>query len=90
MDLSVLSDILRNSIMQIIFLAGPILIMSVVLGIIISIIQATTSIQDQTLTFVPKILGVLIILIILGNTMFSQIIDFTYYIFGLISDIVND
>ena len=56
--------------------ATPILLVSLVVGLIISIFQTVTSIQEQTLTFVPKILAVFLSIIVLGNWMLTQITEF--------------
>lgn len=57
--------------------AGPCLIISVAVGLIISIFQATTQIHDQTLSFVPKILAVMLSMMIFGGWMLKVVIDFT-------------
>mgnify|MGYP005967036745 CR=1 FL=1 len=56
--------------------AAPVLLVSLVVGLIISIFQTVTSIQEQTLTFVPKILAVFLSIIVLGNWMLTQITEF--------------
>ena len=63
-------------------LAAPILALSLLVGFIISIIQAVTSIQEQTMTFVPKIFVTGIALIIFGPYMYSQMQSFSTYLFG--------
>jgi len=56
--------------------AAPVLLVSLVIGLIVSIFQAVTSIQEQTLTFVTKILAVFLALIVLGNWMLSEMSGF--------------
>ena len=56
--------------------AAPILLISLVIGLLISIFQTVTSIQEQTLTFVPKIIGVFLGLILLGNWMLTELTGF--------------
>ena len=63
--------------------AGPVLIISIIVGLVISVIQAATQIHEQTLTFVPKLLVTAIMLIVLGNWMTEVLSDFTYYVFDL-------
>lgn len=63
--------------------SAPILLVSLVVGLVISIFQTVTSIQEQTLTFVPKILSIFITLIILGHWILSKIVE---YIIELWSD----
>ena len=65
-------------------MAGPILIVAIVIGLIVSILQATTQIQEQTLTFVPKLIGIALIGILLGSWMLHNLTSFTERIFELI------
>ena len=67
MSESLVIGVVKDAIMTALKVAGPILAVAIVIGLIISIIQATTQIQEQTLTFVPKLLGVAFIGILLGN-----------------------
>lgn len=78
-------DLLRNGFFTIMIVAGPVLIISLVIGLLISIFQATTQIQEQTLSFVPKIVAVFLALIIFGSFMMNRLIDFTTNLFKLIS-----
>ncbi|MBQ8547515.1 MAG: flagellar biosynthetic protein FliQ [Lachnospiraceae bacterium] len=67
MDEQVLTDILVSTVVTVIKAAAPLLIVSLVVGLVISILQTVTSIQEQTLTFVPKLLAVFLVLILAGN-----------------------
>ncbi|HJA89957.1 MAG TPA: flagellar biosynthesis protein FliQ [Candidatus Jeotgalibaca merdavium] len=78
-------DIVREAFVVIITVAGPVLLVALVVGLLISIIQAATQIQEQTLSFVPKVLAVVGSLIVLGNFMLNVIVSFTERIFELIS-----
>jgi len=69
--------------------AGPILIVSLLVGLIIAIFQAATQIQEMTLTFIPKIVAAAIIILILGSWMGSQIIGFTMELFSSIPSIIK-
>ncbi|RDY24542.1 flagellar biosynthetic protein FliQ [Romboutsia maritimum] len=69
--------------------AGPILILSLVVGLLISIFQATTQIQEQTLTFVPKLVVILVALVIGGSWMLHELMKFTTKIMNLISVITK-
>ena len=81
-------DIARDAIYTIIITAAPLLVVSLVIGLIISIFQTVTSIQEQTLTFVPKILGVFVTLMICGSWMLDNMTglverlwsNFSYYL----------
>lgn len=63
-------------------LAGPVLIVSMVVGILISILQAATQIHEQTITFVPKLLVIGLILLIMGSNMMEMLCDYTIHIFN--------
>jgi len=75
---------MSGAIMQILLLSGPILITALVVGLVVSIIQATTSIQEQTLTFVPKIAAIMIVLALLAGWMFATLGEYTKNLFSLI------
>jgi flagellar biosynthetic protein FliQ len=65
-------------------LAGPMVLGALAVGLIVAIIQATTSIQEQTLTFVPKVLVILGVLFFFGAKMFALLRDYTVDLFRLI------
>ncbi len=67
----------REALFTVIMASAPILVGSLVIGILISVFQASTQIQEQTLTFVPKIIAVLIIVGIFGSWMGSIVLSFT-------------
>ncbi len=69
-------DISRDAIYTIIMTAIPLLLVSLIVGLIISIFQTVTSIQEQTLTFVPKILAVFATMLLLGSWMLNNMADF--------------
>jgi flagellar biosynthetic protein FliQ len=77
-------DIVRNAVYTVILTSAPPLIMGLTVGIIVSIIQTITSIQEATLAFVPKILAVMVALVIFGYFMLSTLHD---YIYNLIESI---
>ncbi len=56
--------------------AAPVLLVSLVVGLVVSIFQTVTSIQEQTLTFVPKILAIFVTLIICGHWMLNKMVDY--------------
>lgn len=62
--------------------AAPMLVLALVTGLIVSVFQATTQIQEQTLAFVPKIVAVLVAVIIFGPWILNTVVDFTYTIFS--------
>ncbi|MDR7243371.1 flagellar biosynthesis protein FliQ [Priestia megaterium] len=72
----------EKGVYTILIVSGPLLLLALVVGLIISIFQATTQIQEQTLAFVPKIVAVLIGIVFFGPWMLSKMISFTYEIFS--------
>ncbi len=76
--------IARDAFYTVFIVAAPVLLVSIVIGLLISVFQAATSINEMTLTFVPKILAVGIVLILLLPFMMEKEIDFTKRIFDLI------
>lgn len=68
--------IARDALYCIIITAAPALLVSLVVGLVISVFQTVTSIQEQTLTFVPKILGIFLVLMFLGHWMLNNMVDF--------------
>lgn len=84
MSENLIVGIVKDALYTSLIVAGPILIVSIVIGLIISIFQATTQIQEQTLTFVPKLIGIAAVGLILGNFMLHKLVQFTERIFELI------
>lgn len=72
----------ENGVWTVLVVSGPLLIIALVLGLVVSIFQATTQIQEQTLAFIPKIVGVFAALVIFGPWMLSHMINFTFQIFS--------
>lgn len=62
--------------------AAPMLVLALVTGLVVSVFQATTQIQEQTLAFVPKIVAVLLAVVIFGPWILNTVVDFTYTIFS--------
>ena len=60
----------------------PLLLVSMIVGLIISLFQTLTSIQEQTLTFVPKLLAIMIALMIMGNWLLNEIVSFMHMLWG--------
>jgi flagellar biosynthetic protein FliQ len=83
------ANLIGQAVFQILLISAPMLGLGLIVGLTISIFQATTSIQEQTLTFVPKIVVVLGSLIVFGSWIINSMINFTMRIFGLIPDMVR-
>ena len=65
-------------------LAGPLLALSIIIGLVIAIFQAATQIHEQTLTFVPKIVAIALMMLLLGPWMITMLSDFMQNLFGMI------
>ena len=81
MDESSIIYIAQGALKVVIYVSAPILIVSMVVGLIVSIFQATTQIQEQTLTYVPKILSVIASIALFGSWMLKVLIEYTQNIF---------
>ncbi len=81
MTTDVVIDIAREALWLIIKCSAPLLLVSLIVGLVISIFQTVTSIQEQTLTFVPKILSIFITLIVCGGWIMNNIIEFMNRLF---------
>lgn len=78
-------SVFKDALFIILKIGGPILIISIVIGLVISILQAATQVHEQTLTFVPKLIAIGVILLLSGGWMMDTIIDFTKHIFSLMT-----
>lgn len=85
MSQTLVVDIMRDALITVLLTAGPIIGVALVVGLLVSIIQATTQIQEQTLTFVPKIVAVFTSIILLGPYMLNQVMGFATRMFDNIS-----
>jgi flagellar biosynthesis protein FliQ len=81
--------IAEQGIYTVLMVSGPLILLALVVGLIISIFQATTQIQEQTLAFVPKIVAVLIGLIIFGPWMLSHMLSYANDIFSNLTRFVG-
>jgi len=82
-------EIMRSGVLQVLIIAAPVLLIGMVVGLVISIFQATTSIQEQTLTFVPKIAAILLSIFFFGNWMLGTLQSYTLNLFSRIPDMVK-
>ncbi len=69
-------DIARNTVWTILMVSAPMLLISLVIGLIVSIFQTITSIQEQTLTFVPKFIAIMAMILIAGNWMLNKLSEY--------------
>ncbi len=75
-------DIARATVILILKLSAPMLLASLLIGLIVSLVQTVTSIQEQTLTFVPKLLVTLLMVILTGGWMMTSLSEFTVELFS--------
>lgn len=76
MTVGSVTDMARTALFLIIKTSAPLLLISLVIGLIVSVFQTVTSIQEQTLTFVPKIVCVFLGIILFGNWILTEIVDY--------------
>lgn len=79
--------ILREALMVTIVVSAPVLGVGMVVGLIISIFQTTTSIQEQTLTFVPKIIAIFLVVVVLAAWMIHTLVTYTRNVFMMVEKI---
>jgi flagellar biosynthetic protein FliQ len=84
MSIGDITTLLQGGIREVLVLAAPLLLSALIVGLVIAILQATTSIQEQTLTFVPKVIVILLMLGFLGGWMFTSLGDYTVQLFRMI------
>ncbi len=79
-------SIMRGAVTEIISIIAPVLGLALIVGLVVAILQAVTSIQEQTLTFLPKLLVILLAIALLGGLMFTSLRDYTIALFNRIPD----
>lgn len=72
----------REALLAVMLITAPMLGFGMLVGIIISIFQATTQIQEQTLVFIPKIVSVFVAIVVFGSSMLNILVDFTMTLFN--------
>lgn len=87
MSVQLVLDVMREAFINILLVSGPVVLVAMAVGLIISIFQATTQIQEQTLSFVPKLLAIFLTLILAGNFMLNTLVNFTQSIFKIIASL---
>ena len=85
---NIIIDIFTQTLVLIIKVSAPMLLVSLVVGLVISILQTITSIQEQTLTFVPKILAIFLGIMLLGSYMLTNIVEFMEQLWGSFGDFI--
>lgn len=85
MDVSFISDLMRDAVLVILKIAGPMLVLSMLIGILLAIFQAVTQIHEQTLSFIFKLVVIGLVLLIGGGWMMSTLQDYSREVFALIA-----
>lgn len=80
-------DIFREALVLSIKLAGPLLLISMIVGLVIAILQAATQVHEQTLTFVPKALTIVVLLLLMAPMMMNWCSEFVTHIFDIINQV---
>lgn len=70
-------------------IAGPVLILGLIIGLLVSIFQAVTSIQEQSLSFIPKVVGVAVLIVVLGPWMLDQLVAYAQNLYMSIPSLVG-
>ena len=83
MDTALVSDILREGVWLVIKLCAPMLVLSMLVGVLLAIFQAVTQIHEQTLSFIFKLTVVISVLLIGGSWMMQNLLDYTHWLFEL-------
>ena len=87
MSVGMIVNLMRGGVFQVFILCAPVLGAALIVGLIVAIFQATTSIQEQTLTFLPKMLVILAVLAFLGAWMFDVMGNYTVNLFSQIQNL---
>ncbi|GGJ56051.1 flagellar biosynthetic protein FliQ [Anoxybacillus voinovskiensis] len=89
MNANVVVQLAERGVYMVLIVCGPLLLLALAVGLLISIFQATTQIQEQTLAFVPKIVAVLIGLVFFGPWMLSRMVSYAYEIFNNLTQFIG-
>lgn len=89
MSIGMIVSLMRGAVFQVFILCAPVLGAALIVGLIVAVFQATTSIQEQTLTFLPKMLVILVMLALLGGWMFAMMANYTVNLFSQIPNLAS-
>jgi flagellar biosynthetic protein FliQ len=82
-------DVGRQALLVIVLLSAPVLLTALVIGLIIGMVQAATQIQEMTLSFIPKLLGMFVALLITGHWMLDLVVDYTLRMYESIPALIG-
>ncbi|MCR4948976.1 MAG: flagellar biosynthesis protein FliQ [Treponema sp.] len=86
MTIGTIISLMRGAVTEVISLILPVLGLALIVGLVVAIFQATTSIQEQTLTFLPKLIVILLVIALIGGAMFTSLGEYTVQLFSRIPD----
>ena len=89
MEQSEVITVMQDAITTILTVAGPMLIVAMVVGLIVSVFQATTQINEQTLAFVPKIVAILLTLLLTAGFVLTNLTEFTERMYGYVGTMIK-
>lgn len=84
MSVSQIMQVIQAAMITILKVSAPLLLVSMAVGLVISVLQAATQIHEQTVSFVPKLVAILVVFMVFGSWMIDSLKDFTIYIFDMI------
>ena len=87
MEQAVALDLARQGVQVALMVILPMMAVSLFIGLAVSVLQAVTSVQEATLTFVPKLIGIAVVLVILGNWMLILLVNYTHICFQRVAAI---
>lgn len=82
MEQGEISYLIGRFLTEVMIVSAPVLLTAIVVGLVIAIFQATTSIQEQTLTFAPKLIAIFVVILLGGSWMLSRMKEFTLMVFS--------
>ncbi len=86
MNANDVGTVLQRALYTVLVMGGPIVIASMVVGLVISVLQAATQIHEATLTFVPKLVVTALLLVFFGSYMVGSLTDFTRFVFSVAAE----
>ena len=89
MDQDTVINLAKGAMTLAVEIGGPILLVGLIIGLVVSIFQAVTSIQEQSLSFIPKIIGLGVIVVVLGPWMLGQLVNYTQELYMSIPSLVG-
>jgi len=88
MDAATVMTLTHQAMKIVLYLAAPLLLTTLVVGLVIAVFQAATQINEMTLAFIPKLLAIAVMLALLGPWMLELLVDYIQELFGRIPDLV--